>query len=174
MADRFDLKFVNNCSVILETMRDACGSVTNPPIDPAIFSMIETALNNMDPISMIKYYANETHKYWDKIKERDESFICSNVDLILNSVNIDPGMRNIVLSIINNEKMSKVISIIKAADEKLRKTHPNEETSLDYIWRAMEGMVKLSIKYTVNERTKNPNSVPGATYNLAVMSSKWL
>jgi len=174
MADRFDLKFVNNCGAILETMRDACSSVRNPPIDPSIFSMIETAMNNMDPITMLKYYANETHMYWDKIKERDESFICSNVDLILNSVNIDQGTKNIVLSIINNEKMSKVIDLIKVADERLKKTHPETETSLDYIWRAMEGMVKLSIKYTMQERTKDPKAVSGASYNLAVMSSKWL
>lgn len=175
MADRLEDKFVNNCRAILETMRDACGDVANPPVDPGVFRLIDTALNVVDPTSMIRYYATETHKYWDQIKMHDEGFICSNVDIILNSVNMNEETRKIVKGIINNEKMTRVVKLMKDADAKLKvQGYEDDDLAINYIWKAMEALVRLSIKYVIRERSKDPNALPRATYNLASMQAQWL
>lgn len=175
MVESFELKFVNNCRAILETMKEACTGIANPPIDVGVFFMIDVGLSNMDAEGMIRYYANETHKYWDKVKIHDESFICNNVDLILNSVKIDDNFRKLILSLINNDKMQSVINIMKKNDEIMKKNgYSDDDLSLNYIWRAMEALVKLSIKYTTYRRTINPSDIPGATYELASMTAKWL
>jgi hypothetical protein len=175
MSERFDLKFVNNCRAILETLRDVCSGVPNPPVEPAIFDMISLALEHMNPENMIKYYANETHEFWDKVAEHDEAFICSNVEIVINSVKIDDGMRGMILSIINSHKMAEVVKLMKLADKRLKQQGtPDEDLNLNYVWRAMESLVRLSIKYTIAERTKNPKAVPNATYDLSNMAARWI
>jgi len=175
MSERFDSKFVNNCRAILETLRDICAESSNPPVEPAIFNMISFALERMNPENMIKYYANETHKYWDKVAEHDESFICSNVELVINSIKIDDSMRDLILSIINSHKMAEVVKLMKLSDKRLKQQGtPDEDLNLNYVWRAMESLVRLSIKYTIAERTKDSKAVPGATYDLADMAARWI
>jgi len=173
MSTTLEAKFVNNCKAILDVMRNACRLVDSPPIEPGMFILIESVLSIMDAKGMIKYYANETWKYWDRIEANDADFICSNVDMILDSVNMDDQTRKSIKDVVGSSKMAKVVDIIKDNDVKLRHQGKQDEEDLPYIFEAMKALVKLSIKYTIAERKLNPKAVPNATYDLASYAANW-
>lgn len=128
------------------------------------------ALNAVDGESMLKYYARETSMYWDKIEQKDESYVCNNVDVILNSVNIDSTTRDLINSLINSDKMGKVVELINKNDKGI----PEEDKDMTYIWKAMSALVKLSIKYVETCRLKNSQALPEIKFDVKLMKSKYI
>lgn len=163
-------KFVSNCRAILDVFSYTCSRVSNPPIDKSTFGIVDVALSVVDGESMLKYYARETSKYWDKIEQKDESYVCNNVDVILSSVQIDPSTRELINSLINSDKMSKVVDLINKNDKSL----PEEDKDMTYIWEAMSALVRLSIKYVELCRSKDPNALPDIKFNVSQMKAKYI
>jgi len=161
-------KFISNCRCILDIFRDTCASVHNPPIESNIFMLIDVALNMMDGDSMLSYYARETNKYWDKIDSQNETYVCDNVDVILNSVNMDSNMRQTIKNVVNSYKMKQIITIIKKND------HDNGGDDMEYIWNALSALVRLSIKYVDEKRQRNKLDLPDITFDLEAMKAKYL
>lgn len=169
-SDTLASKFVSNCRAILDVFSDTCSRVSNPPIETTTFGIVDVALSVVDGESMLKYYARETSKYWDKIEQKDESYVCNNVDVILNSVQIDPNTRNLINSLINSEKMSKIVDLINKNDRGV----PEEDRDMTYIWQAMSALVRLSIKYVEACRLKNPSALPDIKFDVKEMKSKYI
>lgn len=169
-SDSLGSKFVSNCRAILDVFSDTCSRVPNPPIDTTTFSIVDVALKVVDGESMLKYYAKETSKYWDKVAQKDETYVCNNVDVILNSVQMDSGTRELINSLINSEKMSQVVHLINKNDRGV----PEEDKDMTYIWEAMSALVRLSIKYVDECRSKNPNALPEIKFNVQDMKNKYL
>lgn len=163
-------KFVSNCRAILDVFSDTCSKVANPPIAVTTFNIVDIALGAVDGESMLKYYARETSMYWDKIEQKDESYVCNNVDVILNSVNIDPGTRELINSLINSDKMSKVVDLINKNDRGV----PEEERDMTYIWEAMSALVRLSIKYVDYTRLRNPQALPEIKFDVKQMKARYV
>ncbi len=163
-------KFVSNCRAILEVFSETCSRVSNPPIATSTFSIVDVALSVVDGESMLKYYARETNKYWDKIAQKDESYVCNNVDVILNSVQIDPNTREMINSLINSSKMSQVVQLINKNDKGL----PEEDRDMTYIWDAMSALVRLSIKYVESCRLQDPNALPDINFDVNAMKNRYI
>lgn len=163
-------KFVSNCRAILDVFSDTCSKTANPPIETTTFGLVDVALSVVDGESMLKYYARETSKYWDKIAQKDESYVCNNVDVILNSVQMDSGTRDLINSLINSDKMSKVVQLINKNDRGL----PEEDRDMTYIWEALSALVRLSIKYVDECRSKDPNALPEIKFNVKEMKNKYI
>ena len=163
-------KFVSNCRAILDVFRDTCARTVKPPIDGTTFSLIDVSLGIIDGEGMLKYYAKETSKFWDKIDLRDDSYVCNNVDVILNSVTMDSKTRDLISSLINSDKMRSVIALIHRNDENVA----DDEKDMVYIWSALTALIKLSIKYVDDSRKKNPSALPDITFDLETMKAKYL
>lgn len=174
MTQTLEERFRNNLLCVVDSIEDACKNSNNPPVQPHVFSLLKTALENIPMKDTLNYFANHTWKYWMQIHDKNEHFIRNNVDVVLGVSEMDESVRKTIRSIINNEKMSRIIDIIKEDDARLLKQGTEEdELTMPYIWNALNGMVKKAIEHTIVERRKNAQAISGATYDLSEYAAKF-
>ena len=147
-------KFVENTIVFLETAQEIVKDVfskyptlkdsENLSIDPILIIVGITLLKDLNKeskIDMINTFILKSSLYWKKIKDKELSFLQSNIDKIIP----------------NNPYVSDLQHFL--GKNKKQKCYASDD-DIEYLWEIFEGLVCISIKYISLKRETIDNMYP--------------
>ena len=136
---RFNTNLVcllNLASKILKILQENNHSCFSPNCLEFIYGSLEVLDKNI----VIMNFISSSHKYWDKIKKKNESFFIQNMGDIFSEFN---------LSLKDLTFFKDIFTIKNSKGE-----HYITEQDKQEMWKLLHGMVKISIKYLIiNHKT---------------------
>ena len=108
-------------------------------INGDLLSTLSGILNLYNSHEIVRLFIENTHQiYWDKIRERD------------NKINITEIIPDIDFPIIGKDKVNEISNKIY---QSYLNYYKNEDK--DYIWKFLDSLVKISIKYIIKYKDDN-------------------
>lgn len=167
-------RFKNNFLVLIDICQEMVeeGSENNvSDISPTAFRIIKIVASRLKPNFLIERFISKTHKYWDKIKQKDLSYF-KGVGLDFLNFADDNGIDNVIPSedkgIFTGLKVDHINSFSKILEGKYKDKNGNDvelfdDDKVQDVWKIMHSFVKQSVVY-IHEQRQVVDGVPTKEY----------
>lgn len=135
-VERFHSTFTETVKLISE-LNQACYNKGYTQVYPGLVVIAEQFLAKFDKDELIIGFINNSHLYWDQVKEKNEDFFMKNADKIfghIKLIDLPSALRN----------------LFSAVDERGKKVILTEDR--DAIFMFFSSMIKICLKYIHEKR----------------------
>lgn len=136
--ERFTLNTESLFGLIEELVTSANKQGYNT-IEPSLIRFVSTVFKTLDKDYVLKRFISKSHKYWDVIRNRDETFLINNAFTVFEGLTV--------------ENINAFKNLLELADEDGEKYICDDDK--DVIWEHFESLVKISLSYLKEDRSRN-------------------